>query len=249
MKPCGNGAGTWLLERWMPDPRQQAAFGFLWKTLSRSRTHRLILLAYAGIAIGAITKGALDMPRPSLRDQGMYGLVVVLAPLALSLLVTAGLRYLFSLPDSLRANWIFQTTDREGSAAWLLAVERFVVYCAIAPLFIAALPAAIAILGWVRAAAVTVLTFFCALLWFEALFRRWRKLPFTCSYLPGKQPVWLTLVRYAFAASLLGPVGQLILYCSAEPMAFVALFTFEAALWWRWRAARRQCVVRLHALL
>jgi hypothetical protein len=77
----------------------------------------LILLAYGGIALGAITKGALDMPRPSLRDQGMYGLIVVLAPLALSLLVTAGLRYLFSLPDSLRANWLFQTNDRDGSAA------------------------------------------------------------------------------------------------------------------------------------
>jgi len=232
--------GAWLLERWMPDPRQQAAFSFIFKTLARSRTHRLVLLAYAGIAIGAISKGALDMPRPSLRDQGIYGLIVVLAPLALSLLVTAGLRYLFALPESPRANWIFQTADRDGSTAWLLATERFVVWCGIAPLFVAALPATIAILGWVRALAVTALTFLCALLWFEGFFRRWRKLPFTCTYLPGKQPVWLILIRAFAASALLGPAGQLILYCSNDPMAFAALFSFEAALWWRWRSARRK---------
>ena len=47
---AGSASASWLLERWMPDPRQQAAFAFIWKTLARSRTHRLILLAYAGIA-------------------------------------------------------------------------------------------------------------------------------------------------------------------------------------------------------
>lgn len=92
----GNGMGaracSWLLEKWIPEPRQQGAFAFIWKTLSRSRTHRLILLAYAGIALGAVTKGAVDMPRPSLKDEGLYGLVVVLAPLGLALLITVGLR-------------------------------------------------------------------------------------------------------------------------------------------------------------
>jgi predicted permease len=34
-------------------------------------------------------------------------------------------------------------------------------------------------------------------------------------------------------------VGQLILYCSIEPMAFLALLSFQAALLWKWRTARR----------
>lgn len=242
-RTAGAASADWgarLLEWWMPDPRQQAAFAFIWKTLARSRTHRLILLAYGGMALGAITKGALDVPRPSLRDQGLYGLIVALAPLALSLLVTLGLRYLFSLPDSVRASWLFQTLDRDGSEAWLGAVERFVVWCGIAPLFVASLPAAIAILGWIRAAAVTLLGFCAALVWFEAMFREWRKLPFTCSYLPGKQPVWAIVLRYALASSLMGPLGQLILSSSCAPMTFIALLTFEAALWWRLRTARRR---------
>ncbi|MCX6633513.1 MAG: ABC transporter permease, partial [Acidobacteria bacterium] len=203
------------------------------------RGHRLILLAYAGIALGWIVDGALDTPRPPLRDEGMYGLLVVLAPLALAMLATIGLRYVFSLPVSLGANWVFRTMDREGRAAWLAAVERFVVWCGVAPIFLASLPAAIAILGWPRAAAATVLAFFAALVWFEAMFRRWRKLPFPCSYLPGKRPVWLTLMRYGLAIPFLAPAGKLILYSSGGLTAFVALFTFQAALWWRLRAGRR----------
>src|SRR5205823_5499638 len=34
----------------------------------------------------------------------------------------------------------------------------------------------------------------CALLWVEVLLRGWRRLPFTCSYVPGKQTVAQTTV-------------------------------------------------------
>ncbi len=234
-----SGIGSRLLERWIGDPRQQAAFAFIWKTLVRSRGHRLIVLAYAGLALGWIVDGVLDAPRPSLRDEGMYGLVVVLVPLALAMLTAIGLRYVFSLPVSLGANWVFRTTDRDGRAAWLAAVERFVVWCGLAPIFLASLPVAVAILGGPRAAAAAVLAFFTALVWFEALYRQWRKLPFTCSYLPGRKPVWFTLLRYCLAIPFLGPAGKLILHSSGEPASFVALFTFLAVVWWRMRARRR----------
>ncbi len=234
------GAGAWLLERFIPDPREQAAFAFIWKTLARSRGHRLILLAYAGIALGWIVNGALNTPRPSLRDEGLYGLMTVLVPLALSMLVTIGLRYVFSLPVALPANWLFQSMDRDGRAAWLAAVGRFVVSCGIAPVFLAGFPAAVAILGWTRAAAAGILAFLAALLWFEAMFRQWRKLPFTCSYLPGKTPVLFAALRYGLAIPLLAPAGQLILYSSGEPAAFAALLAFLAVLWWKLRARRRK---------
>jgi predicted permease len=230
--------GSWLLERWIGNPREQAAFSFIWKTLARSRSHRLILLAYAGVALGWIVQGALDTPKPSLRDEGMYGLLVILAPLAVSMLATVGLRYVFSLPVSLPANWIFRMVDREGRSAWLAATERFVTWCGIAPVFVASLPASLSILGWPRAAVATALSFFIALIWFEATFREWRKLPFTCSYLPGKRPVWLTALFYSLATPFLAPAGKLVLYCSSNLTGFVALATFIAVLWWKLRARR-----------
>ncbi len=232
-------AGAWLLEKWIPEPSGQAAFSFIWKTLTRSRGHRLALLAYAGLALGWIVKGAIDMPAPSLRDQGMYGMLVTIGPLAVALLLVIAFRYLFSLPVSPRAKWIFQLEDRNGSIAWLAATERFVIWLGIAPVFAASLPAAIAILGAGRALAVTALSFLTAVLWFEARFRKWRKLPFTCSFLPAKTSAAMMLLRYGLASYLLVGAGALILYCSTEPAAFIALITFQIALCWKLMRSRR----------
>jgi len=235
-----SGAGSWLLERCIADPREQAVFAFIGKTLARSGSHRLILLAYAGLALGWVIGAALDSARPSLRDQGMYGLLAVAAPLALAMLAVNGLRCVFTLPAALPANWLFRSLDRDGRRTWLAAVERFVVWCGIVPVFLAGLPAAAAILGWPRAAAATVLGLLGALLWFEAMFRQWRKIPFTCSYLPGRQPVWLTVMRYCLAIPLLAPAGKLILHSSTNPAAFAALFTLLVIARHILRARRRQ---------
>ena len=235
-----SGLGAKLLERWMADPREQAAFAFIWKTLFRSRSHRLFLLAYAGAALGWITKGLLDAPPVNLRDEGLYGLTVVLAPIAVSVLITVGLRYLFSLPLMLRASWVFQALEAEDRPAWDRVVERFVIWCGIAPVFVAGLPATIAVLGVVRAVAALALGCLGTLLFFEKYFREFRKLPFACSYLPGKQPIWALMVRFAVGAAMLGPFAQLFLWASAEGTAFLALSTGQAALWWRWRGIRRR---------
>jgi len=232
-------SGSWLLERWIGDPREEAVFAFIWKTLMRSRSHRLILLACAGIGLGCITKGALDTPRPSLHDQGLYGFVMVVAPLAIAIAMAAGLRYLFSLPLALGANWLFQMTEPEDRAAWLSAVERFVLWCGIAPVFVAALPASIAIFGGARALAAELLALLAVVIVFEILFRSWDKLPFTCSHLPGQEQVFVTAARVFYAAVYSASVAQVILYSSGELTAFVAVVTFEVVVWLRLRAKRR----------
>jgi hypothetical protein len=207
------GWGSRVLEWWIRDPREEAAFSFIWKTLSRSGIHRLLLLAYAGMALGWVIKAALDAPPVSLHDEGMYGLMAVASPLGLAVLMILGLRYLFTVPVALRANWMFQTADRESGASWLAAVGRFVIACGIAPVFLASLPATIAILGWLRAIGVTALGVLVALICFERLFRDWVKLPFTCSYLPGKRPFWMLVFRAALAAILPSSPGR----CSRRP--------------------------------
>ena len=232
-------SGGWLLERWIGDPREQAVFAFIWKTLVRSRSHRLILLACAGIGLGCITKGALDTPRPSLHDQGLYGFIVVVAPLAIAIAMAAGLRYLFSLPLALGANWLFRMTEPEDRAAWLSAVERFVLWCGIAPVFVAAFPACVAVFGLVRALGAAALTLFAVLIVFEILYGDWHKLPFTCSRLPGEEQVLVTAARVFYAAVYSASAAQVILYSSGELTAFVAVITFEVVVWSRLRAKRR----------
>jgi predicted permease len=240
-EPAGSrwpGWGSRVLEWWIRDPREEAAFSFIWKTLSRSGIHRLLLLTYAGMALGWVIKGALDAPPVSLHDEGMYGLMAVASPLGLAVLMVLGLRYLFTVPVALRANWMFQAADRECRAPWLAAVGRFIIACGIAPVFLASLPATIAILGWLRAIGVTALGVLVALICFERLFRDWAKLPFTCSYVPGKRPFWLLASRAAVAAIYLAVVPRALLAASGELAAFLAVFTGLVLFWRRWRAKR-----------
>jgi len=175
----------------------------------------------------------------SLHDEGLYGLTVVLAPMAVAILVTVGLRYLFALPVLLRANWVFQAVEAEDRPAWFAAIERFVVFIGIAPVFAVSLPATVAVLGPLRGAAAASLGFLASLIFFERYFRDWRKLPFTCAYLPGKQTVWMLIVRGGLASAILAPLAQLLLWASGEAMAFIAAATALAALWRRWRSLRR----------
>jgi hypothetical protein len=109
----------------------------------------------------------------------------------------------------LRASWVFQTLEADGRHAWDRALGRFVIWCGIAPVFLAGLPANIAVLGGVCAVAASALGCLGVLLFFEKYVREFRKLPFTCSYLPGKQPVWALMVRFAVSAALLAPIAQL----------------------------------------
>ena len=233
-----SGLGSRLLEWWIPNPREQAAFAFTWKTLARSRIHRLILLAYAGLALGWVVEAALAAPPVALHDEGMFGLMAVASPLGLAVLMILALRYLFTLPVTLQANWMFQTADQEGRAAWLAAVQRFVIVCSIVPVYLANLPATVAILGWLRALAVTALGALVALLCFERLFRNWCKLPFTCSYLPGKVMVWMLLFRASVGMVYFAAIPPLLLSASGELASFIALFTGLFLLWRRWRRVR-----------
>ena len=235
-----SGAGPALLEKLFPEPREQAAFGFMWKSLMRSRLHRLILLSYAGAAVGWIVNASLDTDTPALRDQGMYGFLAVTVPLAVSMMIAGALRYVFSWPVALEANWVFRIIERDGSTAWLGAMERFVIWLGMAPVFVLSVAGTAAVLGVARAAAATMLSFFTALIWFEVMFRDWRKLPFTCSYLPAKRPVLVTMMRYAFIVSLLVPIGHLILRSSEHAITLGALLSFQVVLWRRLRAQRRR---------
>jgi hypothetical protein len=126
--------------------------------------------------------------------------------------------------------------DHDGSAAWLDAVERFVVWCGIAPLFGAALPAAIAILGWVRAVALTLLGFCAALVWFEAIFASGASCPSPALVCPANNRYGRSRCATPWPARWWGAraVDSLQFLCADD------LPCFEPALWGRLRTARRR---------
>lgn len=173
-------------ERLLPNPLQRATFHFISSTILRNARHRLFLATLGGVAI------ALTLPnlywlglRPGAPMFVFTAAGLLPVPLILTYLCVTGLRAAFNLPAELRANWVFQTAESEDRVEHLRAARKWIVVMGLGPLLAALLPFEIAFRGWAGvmhlavagALALVMLNFL--LIWF-------RKIPFTCSYFPGK---------------------------------------------------------------
>jgi hypothetical protein len=218
------------------DPRTEAILHFMAKTLARSRTHRMILLAYLGAAFGIMVNAVLLAG--FVRSQGRLQFIVLYWPLGISMILLAGLRHTFSLPAELGANWLFQTTESLGRAQWMSAVERFVVAFAVLPLHLLFLVPAVVVLGWLIAVRMTLLHLLVSLAAFEFLFYSWQQLPFACSYAPGKRPLVALVASWMAVLCVLVPVLSIMIAVASQ---FAELFLFYAAMFvGAWLFARRR---------
>ncbi len=224
------------------NPRQQAVVAFMTQTLVRSNRHRTILMGYAGLGFAVILTGLISMPslvesrRVTAADFIYYHILALL-------LLSIGARHVFSLPTELNANWIFQITEGEGREAWLSALDRFVLFWGAVVMFAIPLPLEIRLLGW-RAIAEQVLFLALGLLTYEWFFSSWCKLPFTCSYLPGRMPVWMILAFFGLLG-VVAAVHSLLLVILYGGVSYAIVVAGLLAAWRHVRRGRRQGWVEL----
>jgi len=229
--------GRFLLDWTIPDPRQQAVFVFMLQTLARSAQHRTVLMGYLGFSLAMVLSGIVglrDAPGvPRLFQPGQIVMAAfVNAHLVLLIGLLIGFRHLFSLPAELRANWIFRITEREGRSHWLRAIDRFTLFSVAPVILLLPLPLELAMLGG-RAIAESVVFAIGGLVFYERLFFEAEKLPFTCSYLPGKRPAWSIVLAFIGVVSLL-PVANLMLVSLLEHRVSALLLLALLVVTWTW---------------
>jgi hypothetical protein len=235
-----NGAGQARDRRWtgalfdalVPGPRRQAIVAFMWKTLARSTHHRMVAMAYVGVAAAAVPTVFFTF------DTGLPVEQFVSVHAVLLLFLLLALRHLFAIPAELRANWMFQLAEREGRDEWLDAIDCFVLALGGLAVLVLPLPVEAKRMGW-RAAPEAALVFLLGVLAYERLFADWRKLPFTCSRLPGKRPLWITAL-YGLGLLTAFPVAlrlMIVTLSSAAVAVFVVVIAIAALR--RVHAARR----------
>lgn len=225
--------------RWLfPDPRQRAIAAFLAKTLAHSSQHRTVLMGYGGFGLAILLSGIPGM-RGFTTPPRFVAASFVYAHVILLIFLLTGLRHLFSIPVELKANWIFQVTEREGRSAWLGAIDRFVLTWGAALMLLLPFPAEAALLGW-RAVAEALLVAVFALLCYEGIFFSWEKLPFTCSYLPGRTPMWILALKLMGSLTVLPLVNLFLVECLFQAWLFVVVLAILTAVWLRVRAMRRE---------
>lgn len=175
---------------------------FSLRTLLRSRQHRMILSFYLGIGLAIV----VVYGRTSTRDTGhaTAGLPVssLLASVLMMILSVLALRVVAALPISLRANWIIQLTQscpewryrRAARMAWLMLT--------VVPILLVVAGCFLSMYPWRPVMLHLSLLLVLGLLTVELCLSHFRKVPFACSYLPGKAN--LHFIFWAMLAALIG---------------------------------------------
>jgi hypothetical protein len=105
-----------------------------------------------------------------------------------------GTRVLFSMPMDLRANWLFRITSGLDGADYQSAARRALWALSLAPLWIGSAILCFSLWPWRQAAAHIVGLGLFGVILADACTYAFRKIPFTCSYLPGKSQVHLVIL-------------------------------------------------------
>ena len=149
--------------------------------------------------IPVIVKGPIAAPE--------FPTVVLLSvPLVLYFFILLGLRALFGIPTEIKANWMFRLAAPDDRAPAVIAGVRLALLLAVvAPIAIAAGFLVIALWGPRTGTIHLSVTAALGMLLLEALLIGLRKIPFACTYYPGRSraaTLWpfyiVTLVIYAY---------------------------------------------------
>jgi hypothetical protein len=159
-------------------PAFRAVSGFVLLTIGRSQLHQGVLVGLSACGVGIAMNSLIG---------GNLARAALWTPFVFMFACGIGVRAALALPMEYRANWIFQLTeDRTTRREQFRAVDQLVT------LFVAGVPAVAAApflwfaLGARAAIAVAVIALV-GLVFVHAVLFDWRRIPFTCSYLPGKR--------------------------------------------------------------
>ena len=182
-------------ESFFTSPAERAIYSFGGSTIARSTTHRLLVASYLsiGIALGLLSTFVIRDGQAGLSPQGLRSF-----PLLVVFFAVSGLRAAFLFPAELPSNWLFQITEDSWSEASRKASrKRVLVSCLLPTLFLFA-PVEAAAWGWRIGLFHFAFQIATGALLVEALFWNFDKVPFTCSYLPGKVNLAVLAGLYLF---------------------------------------------------
>ena len=178
---------------------------FTLRTLARSRQHRLLLAFYLGIGLAftifllqplATQSQLLDVPVTAELHQANTPMLA--ASIMLTVLGAVGARVAFALPLELRANWIFRVIGVRSVAQVRNATRRALFLISVVPIWLGSAAVCFSIWPMWQATSHLLVLSLLGILVTELSLWTFRKIPFACSYLPGKSQVHM--IFYAVIA-------------------------------------------------
>ena len=207
---------------------ETAIVHFSIRSLFRSRQHRMIFAFYLGVGLAfaiLFMNAPLELSGPTVGDPWHQPSVPGLAAtIALMGFWVVGARVVFSLPLDLRANWIFRVMPFCAGQQCLTARRRALFVLSVAPAWTISAAFLLALWPWRPAAAHLAVLGLLGIFLAEFSFGGAQKVPFTCSYLPGRSHIHVTFLLWIYFL-LSGIVGAALgeLQALERPAVFAAI--------------------------
>jgi hypothetical protein len=179
----------------LASPQERGIYRFTGAILARSNKHRMFLACYwsLGIGLGIVAGLTLDIHGFSFSRQEMRSF-----PFLLTFFIVSGLRTVFQFPAELNANWLFQMAEDGWGRAARRATRIRILSSGLVPALALFLPFEIANWGVTTGLLHVSLECLSGLLLAEIMFWTFDRVPFTCSYFPGRMNLGLLAALYLY---------------------------------------------------
>ncbi|HTZ90647.1 MAG TPA: hypothetical protein VMA71_09905 [Alloacidobacterium sp.] len=220
------------------DSTERAAFVFALQTLRGSRRHKLLMLFGIALALVVVVEEAI----PAVVSPGGHAMrqhqSLLAMPLIAGAILVSTFCYVFQFPCELKANWVFRMADGPGRLPLLNSVDRLLILCGLLPVVLISSPIVGVAFGWRLAIAHGLLVTVLVLLLIEFRLNGWHKIPFTCSYVPGRRNFWQIAGAYLSLFAIIIPTVTYFESRVLKPIILIGLAAGFSALYWKLRALR-----------
>lgn len=219
---------------WLPrlgGSLETAVGQFSIRTLLRSRKHRLILAFYWGLGF-ALTILFVKILAAQ-HDTGVASpnnlwhhpnAQLLVASMMMMFSVVLGTRIAFAMPIDLPANWTFRIAPLGGLPECMEANRRALLVLGVAPVWAGWAVAFLWLWPWWPAAGHLLVLALLGVVTAEITLAGFHKIPFTCSYLPGKSKINLTFwLCIGFVGLILDQGEVLELRALRHPASYAAM--------------------------
>ncbi len=199
MGSAGTNRARARLARLVDRPLAGAIRWFTLRTLFRSRSHRMMFAVYGGFAIAIVVSSALSLAlRKGLAGFQHPGHELMSMPLVVQFLLLVALRVITAVPSEPKARWVFRACEPADRAAAVAGIRDAMMVLVVVPTTVMALLQGLFFWGVGTSAAHAAFVFVLGRLLAELLTPQNGKLPFACTYLPGKSRIFVLWPVYLF---------------------------------------------------
>jgi hypothetical protein len=199
---------------------QSAILLFCLRSITRSRQHRVALAFYWSLvfAIGLawLRRDVSTPPEPITLDLLMPSYLMMS-------FAVLGLRGVFSLPISLNANWVLRLTQLRPTEKYLGATRSAMLLFGAVPVWLTCAALSLHFRPWQQVAEHLLFLALLGCVLVELSLIRFDKVPFTCSYLPGKTNMQVLFWGFALVSLIFA-----FLLATYEEIALKSLGSFIA---------------------